>query len=166
MTVTILEKELVTIQNFNKRDHTLIKSSGNESSAKKLGDLHVPQQEKNARLNGSGGFLNVPTVHVVSPLSSQTATNELQTIYDQVNETLSKDEVSRNNDKFLILKVWESYGITNNLTQEQLEYLPSPETITRIRRKIQNDEQRLQATEETIEEREIHTQKIKELVSH
>lgn len=63
-------------------------------------------------------------------------------------EAILRDEpVTRNSDKALLLHVWRKLGL--NLTAEQMAKLrdmPSAETITRVRRKIQEGGQ-YQATE-------------------
>lgn len=46
--------------------------------------------------------------------------------------------LARSSDKELLLKVWESYGFYLDERQRQIfKQLPSMETLTRVRRKIQ-----------------------------
>lgn len=69
-----------------------------------------------------------------------------------VEEVLSQDLDSRNGDKYLIYNVLKKLGVKElttadqskqlQISLDQLESLPSFESITRLRRKIQNDEKR------------------------
>ncbi|KYC47434.1 MAG: hypothetical protein AMQ74_01684 [Candidatus Methanofastidiosum methylothiophilum] len=65
--------------------------------------------------------------------------NEVKRTKDLVREILAQDERARNDDKWLILKVIGK--ITRiYIPYQDLEKIPSFETITRVRRKIQNEE--------------------------
>lgn len=62
-------------------------------------------------------------------------------VSEAVEQALRLSEEARNTDKILILQVWESLGL--HLTSQQRQKfidLPSSESITRIRRKIQEQE--------------------------
>jgi len=64
---------------------------------------------------------------------------EMKRTKDLVKEILAQDERARNDDKWLILKVVGR--ITRiYIPYQDLEKIPSFETITRVRRKIQNEE--------------------------
>jgi len=71
-----------------------------------------------------------------------------------VREVLEKNVIARNNDNFLISLVWQRTGYAkikdNRLLLDigvgEIRKLPSPSTITRSRRKIQNTEGQLLPT--------------------
>ncbi len=64
--------------------------------------------------------------------------NDINTIKNMVHEVLSKDHKARNNDKWLILQTLKEMGFKIYINYEDLEKMPSFETITRCRRFIQN----------------------------
>jgi hypothetical protein len=57
-----------------------------------------------------------------------------------VSSKVKDDPKARNHDKWLVLKVWELQGIKLNITPEQFNIMIEPESITRQRRIIQNNE--------------------------
>lgn len=62
---------------------------------------------------------------------------------DRVESTLSRYPETRNDNRFLILRIWDELGL--DLTPEQwakVPTLPQPETLRRTRAKIQNEEGR------------------------
>lgn len=61
-----------------------------------------------------------------------------QKIKDVVHTVLKKDSQARNNDKWLILQTLRHMGFKIWIDYEDLEQMPSFETITRSRRYIQN----------------------------
>ena len=71
-----------------------------------------------------------------------------QNLYEVIERLLSDDIELRNNDKKLIWKVWEYEGHVNSgiLTQYDFVKCSTPETITRCRRKVQENNKSLQAT--------------------
>lgn len=60
-------------------------------------------------------------------------------IKDVVHNILKKDSRARNNDKFLVLETLRHMGFKVYIDYEDLEVMPSFETITRSRRFIQNE---------------------------
>jgi hypothetical protein len=70
-----------------------------------------------------------------------------------VEKILSQDMEARNNDKWLCFRVYEEiarkHGKGIFIPFELFEKFPSFETITRVRRKIQNDEGKYLPDEET-----------------
>ena len=61
-------------------------------------------------------------------------------LYDFIKETLTDYPETRNSDKNLIWKVWSELGYIDTgyaLYEEDFKRAPSPDTITRCRRKIQ-----------------------------
>lgn len=64
-----------------------------------------------------------------------------------VEQLLSTDERARNDDLWLILQVWQKMQqIKLYIPYEDMNRMISPETITRVRRQIQNTESRLLPT--------------------
>jgi hypothetical protein len=70
-----------------------------------------------------------------------------------VEKILAKDERTRNSDTWLCFRVYEEiakkYGKRIFIPFELFEKFPSFETITRVRRKLQNDEGKYLPSEET-----------------
>jgi len=68
-------------------------------------------------------------------------------LYTLVKNILIQNEQARNSDKELIWAVLENLGITSGayITKEMLFKMPSFESITRARRKVQEENQDLQA---------------------
>jgi len=70
----------------------------------------------------------------------------LEQTSELVEKILAQDEKARNSDKWLCFRVYEEiarkYGKGIFIPFELFEKFPSFETITRVRRKIQNDEGR------------------------
>lgn len=73
--------------------------------------------------------------------------------FNYTNQTVARilatDYASRNDDKRLILKVWQELGLVLTLEQHELfmsKRIPSPETIRRTRQKLQ-EEGKFKATE-------------------
>jgi len=60
---------------------------------------------------------------------------ELVKVKDIVEDILDSDEKARNSDKWLIYLYWVSKGLEMDF--EEFEDMPSFESITRVRRKIQ-----------------------------
>ena len=63
----------------------------------------------------------------------------LENIEETVADCLKEDERCRNNDWWLIKSVLKKQGVRMRVQFEDCEVLTSAETITRARRKIQND---------------------------
>lgn len=77
-------------------------------------------------------------------------------MYDLVEMILVQDEESRNDDRRLIWAVYKSMGLLTNFVVQGdvLDYngfrnAPTPETITRARRKVQELKPELQANDQT-----------------
>jgi len=58
-------------------------------------------------------------------------------VKDVVEAVLKNDERTRNDDKWLIIKVLQELGINIFIPYDKLEVMPSFESITRARRKFQ-----------------------------
>ena len=58
-------------------------------------------------------------------------------VKDVVEAVLKKDERTRNDDKWLIIKVLQELGINIFIPYDKLEVMPSFESITRSRRRFQ-----------------------------
>lgn len=64
---------------------------------------------------------------------------------ERVEEVLSRHAETRRDNRLLILRVWEEYGLQLTPAQwETVTRLPQPETIRRTRAKLQNEEGRYQ----------------------
>ncbi len=87
-------------------------------------------------------------------------------IKDVVEQVLKYNPDARNNDFGLVMRVYIKMGFAKKTTKGiligfiNIEDAPSFETITRIRREIQNTEHRFKATEEVEERREKHRQEV------
>lgn len=73
-------------------------------------------------------------------------------LYDLVKELLMESKPMRNSDKLLMWGIWENQGFVkgNRLSREDFfkKTCPTPESVTRARRKVQEHYPALQATEE------------------
>lgn len=86
---------------------------------------------------------------------------DMDEMYNTVNEVLRSHEDARNNDTFLILKIWQKFA-KFDFNYSDIFKLPPAESITRCRRKIQHDEKRYQPTNpEVVERRRINEEKVK-----
>ena len=74
-----------------------------------------------------------------------------------VDEVLANHPITRENDTFLVIYVWRklSKGKFPYVPYNVIINLPSPESITRIRREIQNDEGRHLPPPDVVERRRI-----------
>ncbi len=87
-------------------------------------------------------------------------------IKDVVEQVLKYNPDARNNDFGLVMRVYIKMGFAKKTKKGiligfmNIEDAPSFETITRIRREIQNTENRLRADEEVEEKREEHRKEV------
>lgn len=87
-------------------------------------------------------------------------------IKDFVEQALKEYPETRNNDFLLCIHVYLKMGFAHRIPlgvvihYENIEFAPAFESITRARREIQNDENRLKPSEEVQEKRERHRQEI------
>ena len=100
-------------------------------------------------------------------VKEQEIREEFKNTRDVVEEVLEEDKLSRNNDKWLIFKVLQKMGFNVQLENGYLKFelelcdmykFPSFETITRVRREIQNDLGKYLPTDPMV----MHQRKIKE----
>lgn len=80
--------------------------------------------------------------------------SKIELIYakDLVEHILINDEESRNSDKRMLWKILQYYGL--KLSYEEFKQVPTFESFTRMRRKIQHDRNELLPTDpEVIEKR-------------
>ncbi len=73
---------------------------------------------------------------------------ELKKLKDIVKSTMEHDAKTRSSDKWLIIEVLRAMGFRIYIDYTQLKEMPSFESITRCRRKIQEDKRTLQPTED------------------
>ena len=87
-------------------------------------------------------------------------------IYNIVEEVLKENKQARDDDFLLVISVYVKLGYAKRLPlgvmieYKNIENAPAFETITRIRREIQNNEGRFQASEETRFKRIINQDKM------
>jgi len=67
--------------------------------------------------------------------------SDLKTIGKLVEDILRSDPRSRDDDTYLLLRVWQRQGfkIPDELLQSIVNYATKPEAVSRVRRKIQED---------------------------
>lgn len=86
--------------------------------------------------------------------------------YDIVEEVLEENEKAREDDFMLCIRVYLKLGFAKRSPHgitiyfENIEEAPSFETITRIRRTIQNTEERLKPNQEVQEKRDVYRKEI------
>ena len=92
---------------------------------------------------------------------------EFNNTYEIVKHILRHDERARNDDKWLIMKVWQEHQqIKIYIPYDKISEMISPETITRCRRRIQNDEKEyLPTCNDVISRRGIRKEDIIEWVN-
>lgn len=81
-----------------------------------------------------------------------------------VQQVLYENELARNSDKHLILLVLQKMGFKIYISQQDLENIPSFETISRCRRKIVESNPELQASSEVVEYRGERKEMIKDIM--
>lgn len=69
-------------------------------------------------------------------------------LYDLIKESLEEHEQLRNSDKALMFTIWNKMGLVHDrsISYENFKKAPTPESITRARRKVQELHPELQAT--------------------
>ena len=77
----------------------------------------------------------------------------IESLKSIVSRILKRDELARDNDLWLYLKVLEEQGHKVFLNYDELDSIPKPESVSRIRRTIQNDEQLFTPSDEIFEKR-------------
>lgn len=78
----------------------------------------------------------------------------MTTTKDYVEEVLKENPKTRDNYNLLVIQTLRKLGLTIEVNESILETMPSIETITRVCREIQNQEQRLTPSESVKERRE------------
>jgi hypothetical protein len=77
----------------------------------------------------------------------------IETLKELVTRILRKDERARNDDLWLYLQVLKEQGHKVFIDWDELSVMPRPESISRVRRMIQNNEQKYTADEENYQRR-------------
>ena len=72
---------------------------------------------------------------------------------DLVESVLSRDESCRDDDKLLLFEVWKAQGVDVDLDNVEIETMFNAESITRARRKIQNNEGKFPPTSYAVAKR-------------
>lgn len=91
--------------------------------------------------------------------------DELITLKVLVKKIMTEDIQSRNSDRYLIAKVYLYITGKSYWTFNELLVLPNPESIIRIRAKIQNQEKILLPTEEVNKFRLTREVEIREIIT-
>lgn len=89
---------------------------------------------------------------------------EFETIMGTVKSIMERDERARNDDKFLIISVLRAMGFKIYIDYKDLPNIPSFESITRARRKLQEIHSELAPQEHIEVARSNKEQKIRELM--
>lgn len=77
----------------------------------------------------------------------QDVAEKIELLYPQVEDVLRDSAMARNSDKILTWKIWQKfYGVAGVIGEEMFYELPDVDSITRVRRKIQNDEKKYPPT--------------------
>lgn len=70
---------------------------------------------------------------------------------NQIEAVLTCEPETRNSDILLLIRVWQKYyGVYDVIMVNDIFKLPQENSISRLRRQIQNDEKRLLPTDEKI----------------
>ena len=77
----------------------------------------------------------------------------IESLKSIVNRILKRDERARNDDLWLYLEVLKEQGHKIFIDWDELSVMPRPESISRIRRFIQNNEQKFTPDDETFNRR-------------
>ena len=90
--------------------------------------------------------------------------SKVRNVANTVESVLSNNEDARNSDIELIILVWERQGLTLTPTQiEQIKSVSTPESITRCRRKFQ-EEGKYKANKEVTTERKIRSYEMQQAI--
>lgn len=88
------------------------------------------------------------------------------TLKKVVMKVMKDDSINRNCDKWLVINVLKELGFLIKVEIDQVRHMPSFETLTRLRREIQNTDGELFADEEVQEMRDSKEDKIYSRYSH
>jgi hypothetical protein len=91
--------------------------------------------------------------------------NTIENLKSIVSRILKRDERARNDDLWLYLKVLEEQGHKIFINWDELDVIPRPESVSRIRRTIQNNEQKFTPDDETFNRRNKLNKESKEYYS-
>ena len=72
---------------------------------------------------------------------------------DLVESVLERDSLTRDDDKLLLFDVWKAQGVEIDLDHIEIETMFNAESITRARRKIQNNEGKFPPTSYAVAKR-------------
>jgi hypothetical protein len=77
----------------------------------------------------------------------------VESLKSVVPRVLKKDERARDDDLWLYLQVLKEQGHKIFINWDELSVMPRPESVSRIRRTIQNDEQKFTPSDDTYDRR-------------
>jgi len=89
----------------------------------------------------------------------------IESLKSIISRILKRDERARDDDLWLYLKVLEEQGHKIFINWDELDSIPRPESISRIRRTIQNDEQQFTPSDEEYNRRNKLNKESKEFYS-
>jgi hypothetical protein len=89
----------------------------------------------------------------------------IESLKSIISRILKRDERARDDDLWLYLKVLEEQGHKIFINWDELDSIPRPESVSRIRRTIQNDEQQFTPSDEEFNRRNKLNKESKEYYS-
>jgi hypothetical protein len=90
----------------------------------------------------------------------------IESLKSIVSRILKRDERARDDDLWLYLQVLKEQGHKIFIDWDELSVMPRPESVSRIRRTIQNEEQLFTPSDETFEKRKKNCNESKEYYSN
>jgi hypothetical protein len=84
-------------------------------------------------------------------------------IKEWVGRVLENDERARNDDRWLVVKVLQEMGFKIFIPYDQLDKMPSFESIRRCRQKIQEDGEYLPTNKKVLDGRAAHQHEMKDI---
>lgn len=100
-------------------------------------------------------------------MDKESIEKEQKEVLQDVTEILAKDENTRNSDLWLCIQFWRKKGIRVYVNYADLDKMTTPETITRVRRIIQNNQgQYLPTNPETLYRRKVKEELLRQYFSN
>jgi hypothetical protein len=88
-----------------------------------------------------------------------------ESLKSKISRIFKKDEITRNNYACLYFALLEELGYKIIVDKNLIPSMPSPESVTRVARTIQNNEQQFTPSDETYEKRKKNFNESKEFYS-
>jgi len=96
-------------------------------------------------------------------MEKQNLMYKIETLKQLVERILRKDERAREDDLWLYFQVLIHQGHKIFINWENMDTMPRPESVSRVRRMIQNNQFKFQPNEETLERRNKNFEESREL---